>query len=89
MAKYSPGVDCFSVITNGGLWVSGPDLAHLYQAVPLAYLGKRKLDSKPGPSVQSGHQRAINNSACIVLMDDFVLAQVVRCTAVFCLIFSR
>ena len=53
MAKYSPGVDCFSVITNGGLWVSGPDLAHLYQAVPLAYLGKPKLDSKPGPSAVS------------------------------------
>ena len=40
MTKYSLGVDCFSVITNGGLWVSGADLAHLYQAVPLAYLGK-------------------------------------------------
>ena len=34
------GVDCFSVISNGGVWVSGEDLALLYQAVPLAYLGK-------------------------------------------------
>ena len=33
------GVDCMTVIKNGGIWTSDQDLGYLYQAVPLAFIG--------------------------------------------------